>query len=454
MNAVIVGCGKVGTELAKTLVNDGHNVSVIDRSEKALSLVTEAVDILPVLGNGADINTLRSAGIDTADIFIAVSPSDELNLLACLIAGSESEDIKTIARVRNPVYSKETKFLKNRLGLSKIINPELMAASEVYKLLQYPALSRLDTFADGRVVIFTMHVDGMYSIEGKSLQEIGSDTDYNMLVCAVERNGEVVIPSGNFILNDGDEISVVAAIPEMKRFLKTLGLKSDPARSCLITGGGVIAYYLTDMLLKSKRQVRLIELDEKTCGFFSEDFPEAEIIHGDGTDKSFLLKQGLKYVDAFVPLTGIDEENIISATYAKNVSDAKVITKINRTDLNDVMDELHVDSAVYPKLICADSIAQYVRAQSKGIGGQVETLYRYLDNRIEVLELIASEDKDLTDIPLTELGSRLKDNLILACIIRDGTFIIPSGKDTIRSGDSVIVVTTHKGISSLHEILA
>ena len=329
-----------------------------------------------------------------------------------------------------------------------------MAASEIYKLLQYPALSRLDTFADGRVVIFTMHVDGMYSIEGKSLQEIGSDTDYNMLVCAVERNGEVVIPSGNFILNDGDEISVVAAIPEMKRFLKTLGLKSDPARSCLITGGGVIAYYLTDMLLKSKRQVTLIELDEKTCGFFSEDFPEAEIIHGDGTDKSFLLKQGLKYVDAFVPLTGIDEENIISATYAKNVSDAKVITKINRTDLNDVMDELHVDSAVYPKLICADSIAQYVRAQSKGIGGQVETLYRYLDNRIEVLELIASEDKDLTDIPLTELGSRLKDNLILACIIRDGTFIIPSGKDTIRSGDSVIVVTTHKGISSLHEILA
>ena len=159
-------------------------------------------------------------------------------------------------------------------------------------------------------------------------------------------------------------------------------------------------------------------------------------------------------MDAFVPLTGIDEENIISATYAKNVSDAKVITKINRTDLNDVMNELHVDSAVYPKLICADTIAQYVRAQSKGIGGQVETLYRYLDNRVEILELIASEDPDLTDIPLTELGKRLKDNLILACIIRDGSFIIPSGKNTIRSGDSVVVVTTHKGISSLHEILA
>ena len=454
MNAVIVGCGKVGTELAKTLVNDGHNVSVIDRNEKALALITEAVDILPVLGNGADINTLRDAGIDGADIFIAVSPSDELNLLACLIAGSESENIKTIARVRNPLYSKETGFLKNRLGLSKIINPEFMAASEIFKLLQYPALSRIDTFAEGKAVIFTMRVDGMYSIEGKSLQEIGSDNDYNMLVCAVQRNGEVIIPSGNFILNDGDDISVVATIQEMKRFLRTLGLKSEPARSCLVTGGGVIAYYLTDMLLKAKRQVRVIEIDQSTCQMLSESFPDAEIIHGDGTDKSFLLKQGLKYVDAFVPLTGIDEENIISATYAKNVSDAKVITKINRTDLNDVMNELHVDSAVYPKLICADTIAQYVRAQSKGIGGQVETLYRYLDNRVEILELIASEDPDLTDIPLTELGKRLKDNLILACIIRDGSFIIPSGKNTIRSGDSVVVVTTHKGISSLHEILA
>ena len=407
-----------------------------------------------MLGNGADINTLRDAGIDGADIFIAVSPSDELNLLACLIAGSESENIKTIARVRNPLYSKETGFLKNRLGLSKIINPEYMAASEIFKLLQYPALSRIDTFAEGRAVIFTMRVDGMYSIEGKSLQEIGSDNDYNMLVCAVQRNGEVIIPSGNFILNDGDDISVVATIQEMKRFLRTLGLKSEPARSCLVTGGGVIAYYLTDMLLKAKRQVRVIEIDQSTCQMLSENFPDAEIIHGDGTDKSFLLKQGLKYVDAFVPLTGIDEENIISATYAKNVSDAKVITKINRTDLNDVMNELHVDSAVYPKLICADTIAQYVRAQSKGIGGQVETLYRYLDNRVEILELIASEDPDLTDIPLTELGKRLKDNLILACIIRDGSFIIPSGKNTIRSGDSVVVVTTHKGISSLHEILA
>ncbi len=454
MNAVIVGCGKVGSELANTLVSDGHNVAIVDSNEKALKQATEALDILPVLGNGTDISTLRDAGVDTADIFIAVSPSDELNLLACLIAGSVSDRIKTIARVRNPLYSKETDFLKNKLGLSKIINPELMAAAEIYKLLQFPALTRIDTFAGERACIFTMNVSYDQPIEGKSLQEIGSETDYNILVCAVRRNGEVIIPSGDFILNDGDEISVVTSMDEMRMFLRNLGLRSEAAKSCLITGGGTISYYLTDMLLHSKRQVRVIEIDQNKCVKLSETFSEAEIIHGDGTDKSFLLKQGLKYVDAFVPLTGIDEENIITATYAKNVSDSKVITKINRTDLNDVMDELHIDSAVFPKLICADSIAQYVRAQSLGMGGHVETLYRYLDNRIEILELIAGDDPELIDIPLMELGKKLKDNLILACIIRGQSFIIPSGKNAIRKGDSVIVVTTHKGISSLHEILA
>ena len=218
MNALIVGCGKVGTELARTLVNDGHNVSVVDTNEKALASVSEAIDIFPVPGNGADINTLRDAGIDTADIFIAVSPSDELNLLACLVAGSVSERLKTIARVRNPLYSKETDFLKSKLGLSKIINPELAAAAEIYKLLQFPALSRIDTFAEERAAIFTMSVTAGQSIEGKSLQEIGSETDYNILVCAVERNGEVTIPSGSFVLNDGDEISVVASMSQMKMF--------------------------------------------------------------------------------------------------------------------------------------------------------------------------------------------------------------------------------------------
>ena len=452
MNAVIVGCGKVGTELAQTLVNDGHDVTVIDNDEKALEQVAEAMDILPICGNGADINTLREADLQNKDIFIAVSPLDELNLLSCVIAGSVGT-ARTIARVRNPLYSKETEFLKNKLGLSKIINPEHAAALEIFKLLQYPALTRIDSFAEGKVVIFTVHVNSDYCLRDKSLQEIREITGCNILVCAVEREGDVIIPSGNFVIKEEDEISIVSTLEEMKRFFKSLKVKNKPVDTCLITGGGTIAHYLTDMLLKKGKHVRIVEIDERKCVQLSEIFPEAEVIHGDGTDKAFLLKQGLDKVDAFVPLTGIDEENIISATFAKNVSDAKVITKINRTDLNDVMDELHIDSAVFPKFICADIIAQYVRAQDNGVGGNVETLYRYLDNRIEILEFRAKEDRDLIDIPLSKLGSRLKDNMIIACIIRDGKFIIPSGVNMIKENDSVIIVTTHHGISALHDIL-
>ena len=452
MNAVIVGCGKVGTELAKTLVNDGHDVTVIDNDEKALEQAAEAIDILPICGNGADINTLKEADLKSKDIFIAVSPSDELNLLSCVIAGSIST-AKTIARVRNPLYSKETEFLKNKLGLSKIINPEHAAALEIYKLLQYPALTRMDSFANGKVVIFTVHITSEHPLLGKSLQEVRGITGSNILVCAVERKGEVIIPSGNFVIEDDDAISIVSTLDEMKNLFRFLKVKNKAAQSCIITGGGTIAHYLTDMLLKKGMHVRIVEINEDKCQKLSEVFPEAEVIHGDGTDKAFLMKQGLGKVDAFVPLTGIDEENIITATFAKNVSDAKVITKISRTDLNDVMDELHIDSAVFPKFICADIIAQYVRAQSNGVGGNVETLYRYLDNRIEILEFKAKDDKDIVNIPLALLGVRLKDNMIIACIVRDGSFIIPSGKNMIKEHDSVIIVTTHHGISALHGIL-
>ncbi len=452
MNAVIVGCGKVGTELAKTLVNDGHDVTVIDNNEKALRQVAEEIDILPIFGNGADINTLKEADIRSKDIFIAVSPSDELNLLSCLIAEGAG-DIKTIARVRNPLYSKETEFLKKKLGLSKIINPEQAAALEIFKLLQHPALTRIDSFAGGRVVIFNVRING-HRAAGKNLQQLKAATGCDVLVCAVQREDEVFIPSGDFVLQDEDEISIVCAMEEMKAFFKALDIKDRAAQSCLITGGGTIAHYLTDMLCKKDRQVRIVEIDERKCNQLSEVFPKAEVIHGDGTDKAFLIKQGLNRVEAFVPLTGIDEENIISATFAKNVSNAKVITKINRTDLNDVIDELQIDSVVFPKFICADIIAQYVRAQQNGMGGNVETLYRYLDNRIEILEFKAKDDHDIIDMPLSKLGAKLKKDMIIACIIRGEQCIIPSGKDMIQENDSVIIVTMHRGIAALHDILA
>ncbi|MDO4266794.1 MAG: Trk system potassium transporter TrkA, partial [Eubacteriales bacterium] len=407
--------------------------------------------ILPLCGNGADINMLREAGLDKADIFIAVSPSDELNLLSCLIAERVGR-VRTIARVRNPLYSRETEFLKQKLGLWKIINPEHLAAVEIYKLLQYPALSRLDSFANGKVVIFNIHVKSTSRLVGLSLQELRRQTGRNLLACVVARGSALTIPSGSFVISGDDDISFVATLEEMTSFLQWIGLPSKPAQNCLITGGGTISYYLTEELLRHGRRVRIIENKPERCQQLSEYFPKAEIICGDGTDRKFLMKHGMGQADAFVPLTGIDEENIVIATYAKNISDAKVITKVSRADLGELIDALDIDSVVFPKLLCADLIAQYVRALADGAGGNVETLYRYLDNRVEIVEYKATDDPLLCRIPFIDLN--LKKNLLVAALIRDGHFIIPGGQDMIMPGDSVIIVTMDQGLSTLHGILA
>ena len=452
MNAVVVGCGKVGSELARTLVNDGHNVSVIDNQQKSLNEVAGDLDVMAYLGNGSDLKVLEEAGLREADIFIAVSTSDELNLLACLMAKEEAH-CETIARVRDPLYSREVEFFKARLGLSKIINPEHLAATEIYNLLQFPALSRIDFFNGGEVAIATLSVKREYRFTGKSLQNImKEEPGIKALVCAVVRDGDNIIPRGDFVIQAGDVITIVAAKNDMRRLLKAENVRNAPAETILIVGAGTISYYLVQELLKKGKRVRIIEINEKKCNYFSEVFPEAEVICGDGTDRRFLMKQGLKSSNAFVPLTGIDEENLVIATYAKNYSDAKVITKVSRTDMSDLIRTLNVDSVVFPKLLCADIIAQYVRAKEAGAGGDVATLLRYLDDTLEILEFKAVNGSNVTGILVKNLD--LKKDLILAGITHEGRYQVPSGNSVIAEGDSVIVVTTHKGITSLGEILA
>ncbi len=451
MKAIIVGCGKVGSALAATLVNDGHSVAVIDTNQKALDQVSEEIDFLPLCGNGGDINILREAGIETADIFIAVSPYDELNLLSCLVA-QKVADVHTIARVRNPLYSKETEFLGQKLGISKIINPEYLAAKEIFKLMQYPAVSRLDSLADGSITLFSIHIKPEYKLAGRSLQEIRGEGRAVVLACAVGRKDDVIIPRGDFVIEAGDDVSFLATHSEMQRFLLENGIQSKQVDNCLITGGGTIGYYLTERLLNHKKNVRIIEKNEKRCELLSEAFPKAEIVTGDGTDRKFLIKQGLERADAFVSLTGIDEENIIVCTYAKSLANIKTITKVNRTDLREVMSELDIDSVVYPKLICADIIAQYVRAMNAGAGGNIETLYRYLDNRIEIVEFRAAEGSLVRDIPLYKL--KLRPDLLVACIRRGNQIILPNGSTAIQADDSVIIVAKEGGITSLDKILA
>ena len=452
MNAVIVGCGKVGGELAKTLVNDGHNVSVIDSSKKSLDNISEDLDVMTVLGNGSNLELLKEAGVDKADIFIAVSTSDEVNLLSCLIAKQFSK-CETIARVRNPQYSRQTEFFKAKLGLSRIINPEFLAAAEIFNILQFPALSRMDVFEGTDVVISTMHVTAGYKMVGKSLQQIRiEDPNVKALVCAAVRGDEVFIPSGDFVVHEGDDITMVATKSDIRAFIKSQGVTNMPAEKVMIVGGGTIAHYLVEMLLKRGRSVRLIEQDEQKCVAFSEQFENCEVIKGDGTDKRFVTKHGLMMADAFVPLTGIDEENIVIANYARNVSKAKIVTKVTRTDMSDLIQVLALDSVVFPKVICADIIAQYVRARSAGAGKTVATLFRYLDNRIEIGEYEAMADYKYLNIPFAKLN--FKKNLIIAGIIRGGEFVVPTGSNMIRANDYVIIVTTDKSIQSLDDIIA
>ena len=450
MNIVILGCGKVGGELASTLTNDGNSVAVIDKSRDALDKVSEDLDILTICGDGADLDVLKEAGIKSADIFIAVSPSDELNLLSCLIA-KEVSAVETIARVRNPLYFRESAFFLSNLGISMIINPEQLAASAIYKLLRYPALSRVDRMANGNVLIFTLHCRGEYGFAGHTLAEVRRDTKARILACAVYRKGDVFIPDGSFVIEKDDEVTFVTPVEDMEIFSKEHNINNRPTMDIMIGGGGRVTWYLTERLLNAGRHVRIVELKEEKCEALSERFPEAEVICGDGTDRRFLQKQGIKNADAFVAATGIDEENIVTANFVKNYADIKVITKVNRTDLRDVIEALDIDSAVFPKVITADVIAQYVRAKASGVGKNLEGFFRYMGTTVEIVEFKATENDPGLNKTFMEL--RLKKNLIVASIIRGDRVIIPSGRDMVQEGDSVIIVTSHKGITSMGDIL-
>lgn len=450
MNIIIMGCGKVGSELASTLVGEGHSVAIIDKQQKALDQASEELDVLSVVGDGADIEVLREAGIQEADVFIAVSPNDELNILACLLA-KEVSSAETIARVRNPVYYRDKGVYLDKLGLSKVINPEKLAARDIYALLTYPALSRVDTFADGEGLVFTLHCRGEYGFSGHSLMDVRKDTKAQVLACAVYRKGEVFVPDGSFVIQPDDEVTFVTSRKEINIFLKEHRIEDAPAEDILITGGGTIAYYLTETLLQNHKNVRILEQSGDRCLFLSEAFPEAEVINGDGTDRRFLVKQGLMNADAFVALTGVDEENIVTANYAKDYARKKVITKVSRTDLRDVIESLDIDSAVFPKVICADAIAQYVRAKARGSEKSLEAFFRYMGKLVEITELKVLPDDPGTGIPLRDL--KLKKELIIASIVHNGVLSIPSGSSCLKTGDSVVIATRHKGISSIKDIM-
>lgn len=449
MNIIIVGCGKVGRTLAEQLSNEKHNIVIVDIIEKKIQDTTEDIDIMGFLGNAASINTLLDAGIETADLLIAVTGSDELNLLCCLIAKRVSK-CHTIARVRNPVYSKELGFIKQSLGISMIINPEYAAAIEIARILRFPSAIKIDTFAKGRVELLKFKIKPEFKLNNMSVMEFGERYKNLILIGAVERGEEVSIPSGNFILKDNDIVSVIASPINSALFFK----KSESihiVKSTMIVGGGTLSYYLAKILLSMKIRVLIVESNAARCEQLSELLPDATIIHGDGTDKNLLLEEGLTRVESFVTLTNLDEENILLSLFAKKNSNAKLVSKVNRIAFDDIIEGLDIGSVIYPKYITADYILQYVRAMQNSIGSNVETLYQILDNKAEALEFSIHDDCPFLNIPLADLD--IRDNLLVACINRNGVILIPRGQDSIQAKDTVVVVTTIKGLNDIQDIL-
>ncbi len=450
MKIIIIGCGKVGRTLAQQLSEEQHDIVLVDTNAQKLQEVTEEIDAMTLVGNGASIGVQKEAGVEDADMLIAVTNSDELNLLCCLIAKKVSK-CETVARVRNPVYSDEINFIKERLGVSMSLNPEFATATEMARLLRFPSAIQIDTFAKGRVELLKFKIKPEFDMDGVAVSGLADKFKCDILICGVERDGQVTIPGGDFILRDNDLVSIVASPNNSAAFFKKIGLATNQVKNALIVGGGTLGYYLAKQLLSMKIKVRIVEKDLKRCEELSELLPEAVIINGDGTDKKLLLQSGLQAAEAFITLTNIDEENIFLALYAKDQSNAKLVTKVNRFAFDNIIEKLDLGSVIYPKYITADYILQYVRAMQNSIGSNVETLYQILDNQAEALEFSIREDGPVVGVPLMELA--LKKNLLVACINHNGRVIIPRGHDQIQVGDTVIIVTTEKGLQDINDIL-
>ncbi len=450
MNIIIVGCGKVGSTLAKQLSKEGHDISIIDINDKVVEEFSNSHDVMGIVGNGAAYSIQKSAGIEKAHLLIAVTGSDELNLLCCLIA-RKAGNCETIAKVRNPIYYKEIGFIKEELGLSMVINPDYEAASEIARILRFPSAIDINVFNKGSVELLSFKLEKGSILHDMKVQEIRAKLKFDILVCMVERGEEVIIPNGEFIMKENDIISIIAPHKKATEFFVKIGMIKNPVKNSMLIGGGDISYYLAKRLIKYGIDVTLVEKDEKRCEELSELIPEAMIIHGDGTDKDLLMEEGITHAESFASLTGLDEQNVLLSLHANNNMNGKIITKVNRITFDEVINNLNLGSIIYPKFTTMRYILKYVRAMNNSIGSNVETLYKIKNDKAEALEFYVNENSKLVGIPLEKL--KLKDNLIICYIKRKGEIITPNGQDCIKKGDYVIVVTTNVGLQDLSDIL-
>jgi len=452
MKIIIVGNGKVGYAIAAEMAKENHDIIMVDSASAALSKADSTLDVMCVEGNGASISVLIEAGVREADLVIAVTDKDETNLICSLIAKKLGAR-HTIARVRNPEYHRDAETLKREVGLDMLINPDLSAAREIARILSFPTVSSVEPFARGRIDMIGLQVTEKDTFVGSKLSTLWVPRLSNVLVCAAEHGGEVVIPNGDYAPAPGDKLHMIGSKQDLQKVLKSIGRSSQRIKTVSVLGGSRIAVYLAWELARNHTRVRLVEINPDKCLRLAEQLPDAMIIQGDGTSADLVRSENVFETDAFISLTDRDEENLLMAISAQRSGVGKVIAKMNRLNYVDLVRENGIDSIISPKDITAGQITRYVRALANSEGSAVESLYRMLDGNLEALEFTATAaSRPALDRPLKDL--RLKRGILVAALVRDGGIIIPGGMTEIREGDRVVIVSRSIGLNDLTDILA
>ena len=452
MNIVIAGCGKIGTAVLGALVAEGHDVTIIDNNPTVVSEITNIYDVIGLCGNGADSDILTEAGIENAELFAAFTGSDELNMLSCFIARRMGAK-HTSARIRNLEFNdRSLGLLRQHLNLSMAVNPEKLAAREIFNILKLPSALKVESFSAKNFEMVEIRLKPDSALAGMTIEQMRKKYDYKFLVCIIQRGEKVYIPDGNFALEAGDKIAVTADPIEIQKLLKSLGILQKQARKVMIVGASRTAYYLAKMLLGIGCSVKVVDSNLEKCEQFSELLPKVDVVYGDAAKEELLIEEGLASMDAFVSLTGMDEENILLSYYASSQNLPKVISKVNRTEFAAMAEKLGVDSIISPKIATTDILVRYARALENSMGSSVETMYKLMDGKAEALEFNVRPDCEMIDVPLKKI--RFKSNILIGGIIREKkTIIIPAGDDVIKAGDKVVVLTSGHRINNLTDVI-
>ena len=450
MKIIIAGGGKIGHSVASILVDEGHDITVIDQDPETISLLSNELDVICVEGNATNPETLREAGVAQADLLMAATEQDEVNMV-CGISARKLGTPHVIARIRDPEYLHQTEFLREALGLSVIVNPEYESAKEISRILRFPSAVRVDAFSKGSLEIIEHKVPEGGKLDGMQLKQLPRQFGARVLVGVVERDGAAVIPNGEFVVRAGDRLSITGTAQELRRFFVAMGLYKRPVHKVMIMGGGRMAVYLARLLEEAGMAVTVVEKSRERCDVLCDLIPHAHIVCGDATHSDVLLGDGLTSADAFVALTGDDGDNIITSMYAKDCGVGKIVAKVNRAHFSELMESTGLESVISPKDIVAQQLARYVRAMNNSRSGSMETLYRLADGMVEALEFRVGEGSACVGIPLREL--KLKPNILISAIIRGNKSIIPDGNSVIQPGDHAVIVTTAGRLQDLDAIV-